>query len=74
MADQRSGVAFLVAGGLSVHRACALLALHRSTFRYTPRPRDDGRLLDEVQTLAARYPRYGYHRIHALVRREAVVN
>ncbi len=74
MADQRTAVQFLVAGGLSVQRACALLQLHRSTFRYAAHPRDDGALLVEVQTLAARYPRYGYRRIHALVRRGTVVN
>ena len=74
VADQRTAVQVLVAGGLSVQRAGALLQLHRSTFRYAAHPRDDGRLLDEGQTLAARYPRYGYRRIHALVRRGTVVN
>ena len=74
MADQRSAVDFLVAGGLSVQRACALVHLHRSTFRYTAHPRDDTALLAQMHALAERHPPYGYRRMHALVHQSAVVN
>ncbi|MDQ5853509.1 MAG: IS3 family transposase [Chloroflexota bacterium] len=74
MADQRTAVEFLVAGGLSVQRACALVQLHRSTFRYVAHPRDDTALLARLHTLAARHPRYGYRRMLALVRQSEVVN
>ena len=74
VADQRAAVEFLVAGGLSVQRACTLVQLHRSTFRYVAHPRDDTALVAQLQTLAARHPRYGYRRMHALVRRSAVIN
>ncbi len=74
VADQRSAVEFLVAGGLSVQRACTLIQIHRSTFRYVAHPRDDTALVAQLQTLAARHPRYGYRRMEALVRQTAVVN
>ncbi len=57
-----------------MQRACILAQLHRSTFRYVAHPRDDTALVAQLQTLAARHPRYGYRRMHALVRRSAVVN
>ncbi len=74
MADQRSAVEFLVAGGLPVQRACTLVQIHRSTFRYVAHPRDDTTLVAQLQTLSARHPRYGYRRMEALVRQSAVVN
>jgi hypothetical protein len=52
-------VRFLVTGGLSVHRACLLASLVRSTFRYRAHPDDDTELVSRVRELAARYPRYG---------------
>lgn len=74
MADQRAAVTFLVAGGLSVARACVLVALHRSTFHYAAHPKDDTALVTQIQALAAQYPRYGYRRIHVLLRRRQRVN
>jgi putative transposase len=74
VAEQRAAVGFLVAGGLSVTRACALLALHRSTFRYVAHPNDDGALVVQLQALAAQHPRYGYRRIHVLLNRSQRVN
>lgn len=65
---------FLVAGGLSVRRACALVAIHRATFQYTAHPSDDTALLSQIQELATRHPRYGYRRINVLVNRTQPVN
>jgi putative transposase len=67
-------VQFLVAGGLSVRRACALVAIHRATFHYTAHPSDDTALLTQIQELATRHPRYGYRRISVLVNRTEKVN
>jgi putative transposase len=72
--EQREAVTFLVAGGLSVPRACALVQLARSTFRYLAHPRDDTELLAQIRELVARYPRYGYRRISVLLRRTARIN
>src|SRR5215211_6494996 len=74
MAEQREAVAFLVAGGLSVPRACALVRLARSTFRYIAQPNDDALLLEQLRELATRHPRYGYRRISVLLRRTVQVN
>lgn len=62
MAQQREAVDFLVTGGLSVHRACQLVAIYRSTFRYAAQPADDDPLLSTIKGLVERHPRYGYRR------------
>lgn len=72
--EQREAVSFLVAGGLSVPRACALIDIPRSTYRYVAQPRDDTVLLGQIQELATQNPRYGYRRISALLRRTTPVN
>jgi putative transposase len=74
VAEQREAVWFLVAGSLSVERACQLVDIHRSTFRYVTHPADDGPLLAKIKELTERHPRYGYRRISALLRREEPVN
>lgn len=65
---------FLAGGGLSIQRACNLVGIHRSTFRYRAHPPDDAPLLAKMHDLTARHPRYGYRRITALIRREEQVN
>ena len=74
MADQRTAVTFLVRGGLSVQRACQLVGIHRSTFHSVAHPPDDTARVDQIQTLAAQHPRYGYRRIHVLLNRTHRVN
>lgn len=56
--------------GLSQRRACQLLRVARSTLNYPSRQElKDQRLLEQIRPLAQRYPRYGYRRIWALLRR-----
>jgi putative transposase len=74
MAERRDAVRFLVGGGLSVQRACTLVQIHRSTFRYTAHPADDQAVLTQMQELATRHPRYGYRRISVLLNRTQRVN
>jgi putative transposase len=74
LAEQREAVTFFVVGGVSVPRACTLVHIPRSTFRYVAQPRDDAVLVHQIQQLAARHPRYGYRRISALLRRTRRVN
>jgi putative transposase len=60
--------------GLSQRRACRLVGAARSTIRYRRRPRgDDAALRAWLRDLAAQRPRFGYRRLHALLRREGVV-
>jgi putative transposase len=72
--ERREAVRFLLDGGLSVPRACALIQLPRTTFLYAPKREDDTALLTQIRTLAAQHPRYGYRRISVLLRRSTVVN
>ncbi len=69
LATRREGVQFLVAYGLALRRACSLLQLPRSTFSYQAGPERNAGLVEEVHDLAQRYPRYGYRRVWALLRR-----
>jgi len=57
--------------GVSERRACLLTSQHRSSQRYRRRLVPEEALLRErLQLLARRHPRYGYRRIHAILRRE----
>jgi putative transposase len=60
--------------GLSQRRACRLAGTARSTIRYRRRREDgDGALRERLRDLAAQRPRFGYRRLHALLRREGIV-
>jgi putative transposase len=59
--------------GVSERRACALVGIGRSAARYAGRRTDGTALRDRLRELAAARPRYGYRRLHALLRREGVV-
>jgi putative transposase len=60
---------------LSERASCALVGLHRSTCQYESVREDDVELIERIRALASERPRYGYRRIHALLRREGrVVN
>ena len=57
--------------GVSERRACRLTRQHRSSQRYRRRLVPEEALLRQrLQLLARRHPRYGYRRIHAILRRE----
>jgi putative transposase len=56
--------------GVSQRRACGLIGLGRSTMRYQPRTADDGALRQRLGELARERSRFGYRRLHALLRRE----
>ena len=70
-AARREAVSFLVRRELSQRRACELLRVSRRWLRY-PGRRDDDPVLPRLKELAAAHPRYGYRRLHALLRREGV--
>ena len=58
----------------SERRACNLVAVPRSTARYRARRRrDDGPLRQRLHELAGERPRFGYRRLHVLLRREGIV-
>ena len=60
--------------GLSERRACRLVGIGRSTLWYRSRPRpEEESLRRRLRELAAVRPRFGYRRLHVLLRREGVI-
>jgi putative transposase len=57
---------------LSRRRACSLAGTSRSAFEYVSRRRGDGELRERIHHWAKERPRYGYRRIHVLLRREGI--
>jgi len=56
--------------GLSERRACQLADLHRSVFQYEKEDGDDGALRKRLRELANERRRFGYRRLHTLLKRE----
>jgi len=67
---RREAVEMFESRGHSERRACTLAGLNRSTCQYEHRRVDDGDLVARIHELAADRPRFGYRRIHVLVRRD----
>jgi putative transposase len=63
----------LAAFPVSARRACRVLSLSRSRWHYRPRrPALDAPLRARLKELASARPRFGYKRLHVLLRREGV--
>ena len=59
---------------VSERHACRLVGIGRSTLRYCAHQRTDESLLRlRLRELAAVRPRFGYRRLHVLLRREGVI-
>jgi putative transposase len=56
--------------GHTERRACELASLQRSTCRYRSRRSDDPKLVARLREIAEQRPRFGYRRVHAMLRRE----
>ena len=69
ISKRREVVSFLKSRGHSERRACALVGLGRSTCAYKSRRRDRTELVAKLRQLASERPRYGYRRLHILLRR-----
>jgi putative transposase len=70
LAGLREDVAFVsVEYRLSERRACKLIGVERSSYRYEPGPDRNAALREEMLKLARQKPRYGYRRLHALLER-----
>ena len=55
---------------LSQRRACALTGFPRSSQRYRARRIDDPGMHERLKQLAHERPRFGYERLHILLRRD----
>jgi putative transposase len=73
-AARREAVAHLrVAFEVSERRACSALGTDRSSIRYRSTRPDDAALRVRLRELAAIRRRFGYRRLHILIRREGVI-
>ena len=72
---RRQAVTYLIAAyHVSARRACRVLELSRSRWHYQPqRPLRDAPIRVRLKELASARPRFGYKRLHVLLRREGVV-
>ena len=61
------------AHGMSERRACRVLGADRSSVRYEATEADDGPLRERLKALAGERRRFGYRRLHVLLRREGYV-
>ncbi|SEN90502.1 HTH-like domain-containing protein [Palleronia pelagia] len=60
---------------MSERRACAVIGADRTSIRYRSRRPDDADLRERLRALASERRRFGYRRLHVLLRREGhVVN
>lgn len=55
---------------MSERRACRVLGADRTSIRYRSKRPDDGALRDRLKALAHERRRFGYRRLHVLLRRE----
>jgi putative transposase len=55
---------------VSIRRACRALPVERSTYHYRSRRAVQAELIERIKEIAATRVRYGYRRIHVLLRRD----
>ena len=67
---RREVVRYLKSRGHTERRACALASAQRSTCRYSKKKTDDPKLVTRLREIAEERPRFGYRRVHAILRRE----
>ena len=73
-AAQRDAVAYLEATyEMSERRACQVISCCRMTVRYASRRSDDGTLRERMRSMATERRRFGYRRLHVLLKREGFV-
>ncbi len=70
VAARREVVKFIKTRQISERRGCRLISLNRKSCRYRHKRCADNNLVERVRELAVDYPRFGYRRIHALLKRE----
>lgn len=66
---KREAVVFLRTKEVSERRSCQLILLARSTCQYRIRREPNEKFENQVKELAFAHPRYGYRRVHALLKR-----
>ena len=59
--------------GYTQRRACRLVSLEPKTYRYVSKRPDDDRLRQRLKELALERRRFGYRRLHILLKREGIM-
>ena len=73
-ASERKPVAHLVERhGMSERRACKAIGSCRMTMRYKTTRADDEALRDRMKAIAVERRRFGYRRLHVMLKREGFV-
>ena len=71
VAGRRGFVSFALLRKVSARRACGLARVSRRRLKYASRRKEDG-VLKRLKELAASHPRFGYRRLHAMLRRSGL--
>lgn len=69
VAERREAARIMIGRGLSERRSCSLLEMERKSLRYEAGGRDESSLVERIKGLAMKYPRFGYRRVWAMLRR-----
>ena len=69
-AHREAGAYLQAVHEMSQRRACRVIATDRTSVRYRATRPDDGALRDRLKALAQERRRFGYRRLHVLLRRE----
>jgi len=73
-AEKPKAVGLLVEEGLSQRESCEIVGVCRSKLFYQPRKNlEKEALVAAIRALALKHPRYGYRRIHEMLRRQGLV-
>jgi putative transposase len=59
--------------GHTQNRACTVIGMSRSSYRYTPKPENNEELILRMKQLAQEKLRYGVRRLHTLLKKEGLV-
>jgi putative transposase len=74
-AERKAGAHLMAVHGMSERRACKAIGMCRMTMRYTTTRSDDAPLRDRLNAIARERRRFGYRRLHVLLKREGhIVN
>jgi putative transposase len=71
--QEKGAAVTLITPQLSQNRACKLVGISRSVMRYEPKRCDEGLLKERIKKHAFERRRFGYRRIHYLLKREGVL-
>jgi putative transposase len=73
-AEKPQAVGLLVEEGLSQRESCEIVGVCRSKLFYQPRKNPEKEaLVAAIRALALKHPRYGYRRVHEMLRRQGLV-